>query len=243
MLWIILPTRNEATIIRENLERVLAFLRTNVREDWRVIVAVNGSTDQTVAIVREIAAREPRVELLEIPDAGKGGAVLAAWYAAAPSFQPPATSNDVFVFMDADLATDLRHLPELIAAIRSGVDIAVGSRYLPGSHTERSSIRRLTSWCYRLLLRMLFGLRVSDPPCGFKAVSERVVREIVPLVRDRQWFFDTELLIRSQRAGMRIIEIPVTWREPRRGGSIGKVLRIIASDLTSMWRLLCERPS
>lgn len=255
MITIVLPTRNEATIIRANLERLLAFLRTTslvsfralrpgsghapreISQDWKVIVADNASTDATRAIVREIAAHEPRVELLELPEPGKGGAVLAAWRAAAASFQPQAASNDNFVFMDADLATDLRHLPELVAAIRNGADIAIGSRNLPGSRSERGIGRRAISWCYRILLHLLFNLRVSDPPCGFKAVNERVVREIVPLVRDRQWFFDTELLIRSQRAGMRITEIPVTWHEPRRGGSLRKVLRIVNSDLRAMWQL------
>lgn len=237
MVTLVLPTRNEAAIIRANLERLLAFLHKNIHEEYRVIVADNASTDTTRAIVRAISTHEPRVELLELPEPGKGGAVLAAWKAAAASYQLQAASNDVFVFMDADLATDLAALPQLISAIRSGADVAVGSRNLPGSQSERGIGRRAISWCYRMLLRLLFGLRVSDPPCGFKAVNERVVREIVPLVRDRQWFFDTELLIRAQRASMRIAEIPVTWHEPRRGGSLRKVLRIIASDLRAMWRL------
>ncbi|MBI4449801.1 glycosyltransferase, partial [Candidatus Uhrbacteria bacterium] len=239
MLTVVLPTRNEAAIIRANLERLLAFLRTNTSEEWCVIVADNASMDATRAIVREIATTNPQVELLEIPKAGKGGAVLAAWQRALQipdsRFQIP-----VFVFMDADLATDLAALPSLISAIRNDADIAVGSRYLPESRTERGALRRLTSWCYRLLLRVLFGLRMSDPPCGFKAVNERVVREIVPLVRDQQWFFDTELLIRAQRAGLRITEIPVTWHEPRRRSSIRKITHMIAGDLRAMWQLWRE---
>ncbi len=268
MVVIVLPTHNEAAIIRANLERLLAFLSQGTAptdfndrgkgwdrpstDQWRVIIADNASTDATRAIVREVAARESSVELLEIPEVGKGGAVLAAWQKAAGQMSNvKCQMSPVFVFMDADLATDLAALPALISAIRNGppsrnaparepADIAVGSRYLPGSRTERGSLRRLTSWCYRLLLRLLFSLHVSDPPCGFKAVNERVVREIAPLVRDRQWFFDTELLIRAQAAGMHIAEVPVTWHEPRRDRSFGKVLRITWSDLLAMWRLRRE---
>src|SRR3989338_3835851 len=154
MITIVLPTSNEAAIIRANLERLLAFLHSpNVsfragREishrdnQWRIIIADNGSTDNTRAIVREIATHEPRIELLEIPEAGKGGAVLAAWQRAMResrimNHESWDRTQCVFAFMDADLATDLTALPKLASAIRSGADIAVGSRYLPGAQTER----------------------------------------------------------------------------------------------------------
>jgi len=277
MLTIVLPTRNEAAIIRATLERLIAFLRANIRADWRIIVADNASTDATRDIVREIARREPRVSLFEIEEAGKGRAVLTAWRAAFASSTrrtagsaleltalheenvgaachgrpggdstPPLRGADLiaprqtFAFMDADLATDLRHLPELVEAVRNGADIAIGSRHLPASRTERGTFRRTASWCYRQLLRRIFGLTASDPPCGFKAVSARVVRDIVPHVRDVQWFFDTELLIRAQRAGLRVAEVPVTWYEPRRGSSMRKVAHMIVGDLRAMWRLKRE---
>ncbi|MBI4142321.1 glycosyltransferase [Candidatus Uhrbacteria bacterium] len=245
MVTIVLPTHNEAAIIRVNLDRVLAYLRQEIREPWEVIVSDNGSTDATRDIVREVAAREPHIQLLAIPETGKGRAVLTAWTHAvrqlsAIGYRPaPARASGLsaFVFMDADLATDLKHLPELIAAIRSGADIAVGSRYAPRSSTQRGAFRRLTSQCYRTLLRMRFGLTITDPPCGFKAVNARAVQDIVPLVRDTKWFFDTELLVRAERAGLRIAEVPITWREPRRGRSFAKVLRIILHDLHAMQKL------
>lgn len=242
MLVVVLPARNEATIIRSNLERVCAFLARELHEPWEIIVTVNGSTDATAAIVHDIAMREPRVECLEIPEVGKGHAVLAGWTRAV-QLSTLNSPLSILAFMDADLATDLAALPQLIAAIRAGADIAVGSRYAPGARVERSALRRIVSRAYRMLLHTMFGLRVSDAPCGFKAVNARVVRDIVPRIRDTQWFFDTELLIRAQRAGMRIVEIPVSWREPRRGTSFAKVLRITAHDLCAMARLVCARRS
>ena len=258
MITIVLPARNEALIIRANLARVCAFLDRDVHEPWQIIVAVNGSTDATATIVRATAAADPRIELLEVPGAGKGGAVIAGWTQAHSSSShlslpsPPSPRSgaeregvgkkacDAFVFMDTDLATDLEVLPKLITGLRNGADIAVGSRYAPGAHVERSTARRFVSQCYRMLLRTLFHLRVTDAPCGCKAINARVLHDIVPTVRDTQWFFDTELLIRAQAAGMRIVEIPVTWHEPRKSGSFTKVPRIIAHDLQAMWRLWRE---
>lgn len=257
MLHIVIPTHDEAPIIRSTLERLIVFLRTNfspnytdfydrekwdsghpaqhlVLDNWRIIVADNGSTDATREIVREVIARDPRIELFEIPEAGKGRAVLTAWKRADRQLGTWNLELGTFIFMDADLATDLDALPQLIAAIRNGADIAVGSRYALGAHIERGIFRRCASRCNQFLIRALFGLRVADAPCGFKAVNERVVRDIVPLVCDTQWFFDTELLVRSQRAGMRIVEIPVSWKEPRCGRSFQKVLRIIIHDLRAI---------
>lgn len=240
MVTIVLPTRNEAAIIRENLQRLLTYCRTHLGgANWRIVIADNGSTDATAAIVRAVAATEPRVELLEIAKPGKGNAVLTAWKRAWEAHD----AHSAFVFMDADLATDLAALPKCIAAIRSGADIATGSRYTGGARTERSTLRHLVSRMNRLALRMLFGLRISDPPCGCKAVNARVVRDVVPHVRDTQWFFDTELLIRAEAAGMRIIEIPVAWREPRRGADLRKLLRMTIANVRAIARLLCERPS
>ncbi|MDO8463567.1 MAG: glycosyltransferase [bacterium] len=144
--------------------------------------------------------------------------------------------QNIFLFLDADLATDLRHIPELIAAVRSGADIAAASRYLPGSQTHRSTFRHIISRANALLLRLRFGLRMTDAPCGAKAVNARVVRDIVPLIRDDQWFFDTELCIRAQRAGFRIVEIPIAWHEPREGVAIAKVLRIIVRNCRTILR-------
>src|SRR3989338_3441208 len=124
MVTIVIPTRNETAIIRGSISQLFAYLHTHIHEDWHVIVADNGSTDSTRAIVRDLATTEPRIELLAIPEAGKGRAVLGAWKRAADSPQPIAGSS-VYVFMDADLATDLVALPPLIAAIRSGADVAI----------------------------------------------------------------------------------------------------------------------
>lgn len=241
MLWIVLPTRNESDIIARSLNTLRAFLDHEVREPWRIVVADNASTDTTRTVVVSIAAVDPRIQLFTLDRPGKGHAVLRAWEACAS--KPEASAQDIFLFMDVDLATDLRHLPLLIDAIRGGADIAVGSRLATGARVERSMLRRIVSRLNQALLRAVFGLPVADAPCGFKAVNERTVRAILPQVRDDQWFFDTELLIRAHRAGFQIVEIPVAWHEPRASsGSLRKVIRIAMRNLHAI-RTLALDPS
>jgi len=111
-----------------------------------------------------------------------------------------------------DLATDLRHLDELVGAIRSGSDIATGSRLLPSSEVVRTGGRELASRGYNTLVRAILGSRVHDHQCGFKAFNRGRILPLLPSVRATHWFWDTEILVRGQRAGLRVAEFPVSWR-------------------------------
>jgi hypothetical protein len=111
--------------------------------------------------------------------------------------------------MDVDLSTELEGVLSLLERVRQGYDIAVGSRHLPGAVLTRSLKRDVLSRGYNSLLQMAFGTSLSDAQCGFKAVSHRVVTDLLPLVQNNGWFFDTELLLLAEREGYRIAEVPV----------------------------------
>src|SRR3981081_1150607 len=114
--------------------------------------------------------------------------------------------------MDVDLSTDLSALMPLVAPLISGhSDLAVGSRLAASSRVVRGPKREFVSRSYNLILRGVLGARFSDAQCGFKAVRADVARQLLPLVEDTGWFFDTELLVIAQRAGLRIHEVPVDW--------------------------------
>jgi hypothetical protein len=115
--------------------------------------------------------------------------------------------------MDVDLSTDLAAFPHLIQAIAEGNGIAIGSRLLKDSSVKRSLKRELTSRSYNFIIKSMFRTRFSDAQCGFKALSGKAAQELVPLIQDQEWFFDTELLILAGKKGYRIIEIPVAWIE------------------------------
>ncbi|MFH2063004.1 MAG: glycosyltransferase [bacterium] len=233
-ITIALPVLNEESVLSESAGRVLEAVRSLLPKDTvTVVVSDNGSDDRTAEIGQALAAAEAEVRYLRLEERGKGRAVFAAW---------ESVPADVYAFTDIDLAADLSALPELVGAIRGGAGLSVGSRFHPASVVERSFGRNVYSYGYRNLLKATFGTAVSDVPCGLKAASASVVSEIVPQVRDRGWFFDTELLIRAERAGFDIHEIPVTWRETPIPGRESKVNapRLAAEYLRRVMQLKLE---
>jgi putative flippase GtrA len=134
---------------------------------------------------------------------GRGRALHTAW----------GTSDaDVLVYMDVDLSTDLAALLPLVAPLLSGhSDLAIGTRLARASRVVRGPKREVISRCYNAILRAVLGAKFSDAQCGFKAIRRDRAEQLLPLVEDTGWFFDTELLVLAQRAGLRIHEVPVDW--------------------------------
>ena len=123
-----------------------------------------------------------------------------------------ASDAQVLAYCDVDLSTDLAALLPLVAPLISGhSDLAIGTRLSPSSRVVRGAKREFISRAYNLLLRGTLAARFSDAQCGFKAIRADVARRLLPLVEDTGWFFDTELLVLAERAGLRIHEVPVDW--------------------------------
>lgn len=214
-ITIALPVYNEERVLRSSVTRVAsAAAEFFGGHDVEVIIADNDSEDSTGRVGRELEREFDAVSYLAVGGRGKGLAVRRAW---------ESRTGDVNVFMDIDLATDLAALPRLVSEAAECGGLAIGSRFHPESVVTRSLGRRLVSRCYRTVLKLLLRVGFSDAPCGFKAVSARVVREIMPQVEDNRWFFDTEMLVRAERAGFEIREVPVTWREDGPDGRPSKV--------------------
>ena len=206
---IVIPVLNEEMSLPRCIERLVGFLESDdcPSWDWRITVADNGSTDRTPEVSRELSEAEPRVSSTRLEQRGRGRALKLAW---------SASTADVRCFMDVDLSTGLDSLPPLVAAIsEDGYDIAIGSRLMPDSKVVGRTLKReVTSRSYNALIRILFPRKTfRDAQCGFKAVSPEVCRDVLPLVENTGWFFDTELLLLSLRAGYRIKEIPVHWED------------------------------
>jgi glycosyltransferase AglD len=224
-ILIAIPAYNEAKILEQNVTKVAEFTRTNFLADqFKIIIADNNSKDNTRQIADTLKARFANVDYLFEPRQGKGFAIASAW-------QKFPDDYDIYVFLDADLATDLVALPDLIKALQEGNEVAIGCRYLQQSQVVKSISRRIFSFCYRLMLKILLKTKIKDMPCGFKAISRKVLNEIVPLVENHTWFFDTELVYLAEKRGFKIKEIPVKWREPRSEGDKSRVSVIHVSRL------------
>lgn len=228
---IAIPALNEERVLAASVRSLSDFVvRALPSYDVRILVADNGSTDRTAEIGMELAKSRQNVSYKQISRRGKGLAIRDSWLG---------HEADVFAFMDADLSTDLDDLPALIGAVIGGADIAVGSRFHPGSVVVRGLGRSLVSRCYSMWVRIIFGTKVSDIPCGFKAASRRIVRDVVPQVEDNAWFFDSEFVIRAERLGALIEEVPVRWRDTGVNGrrSHVNVPKLAADYIRSTLRL------
>lgn len=202
-LDVVVPVYNEQDSLESSVRVLHATLAEQFDAPWRITIADNASTDATPSIAERLAAELPEVELLHLDEKGRGRALKRAWLE---------SSAEVVAYVDVDLSTDLRALPPLVAPLISGhSDIAIGTRLGRGSRVVRGAKREFVSRSYNLLLRRAMGVTFTDAQCGFKAMRRDVAQRVLPLVEDTGWFFDTELLIIAERAGLRIHEVPVDW--------------------------------
>ena len=173
---------------------------------WRIVVADNASTDGTLDVARRLAAEDPDgVGVLHLDQKGRGRALKRAWLA---------SHADAMCYMDVDLSTDLAMVAPLLAGVlEEGYDLAYGSRVSRGSDIERSLKREINSRGYIAFIKLLFWTRFADAQCGFKAIAHDAAQQLLPHVRDGEWFFDTELLILAEKGGWKLKEVPVRWVE------------------------------
>ncbi len=225
-LDVVIPVYNEEADLEASVERVRDQL---ARLPWsaRVTIADNASTDGTAVLARRLAHRHPDVRVVHLAEKGRGRALKKVW----------STSDaEVLVYMDVDLSTDLNALLPLVAPLISGhSDLAIGSRLRHGSRVVRGPKREVISRGYNLLVKGALRTRFSDAQCGFKAIRRDVAREVLPLVEDDAWFFDTELLVLAERAGLRIHEVPVDWVDDP--DSRVDILRTAYDDVRGIARL------
>lgn len=200
---IVIPVYNEEKDLESCVRRLHAHLTSGIPYPFQITVADNASTDTTLEVANRLAAEFPSVRVVHMPEKGRGRALRAVW----------STSDaSVLAYMDVDLSTDLAALLPLIAPLVSGhSDLAIGTRLHRGSRVVRGTKRELISRSYNLMLRHTLSTRFSDAQCGFKAIRREVAVQLLPLVEDNGWFFDTELLVLAERSGLRIHEVPVDW--------------------------------
>lgn len=225
---IVIPVLNEQDQLEESVLALREFLHQACPYSWQIIVADNGSTDRTHAICQDLRARFPdefNYERLEVR--GRGLALRTTWLK---------STADVMCYMDVDLSTNLRALPPLLAAlIHSDYDLGTGSRLMHGAIVTRQWKRELISRIYNQIIRLMFWHRFRDAQCGFKAITRDAAQKLIPQVKDNAWFFDSELLLKAERQGYRIFEVPVEWIEDL--GTTVKIAKTAWEDLKGLMRV------
>lgn len=208
---VIIPTYLEAENIADVLRRVRA-----AAPDADVLVVDDSSPDGTADLARATGDEVGRVDVLIQPDKGGLGVAYRAGFEA--GF---AGGYDVIVQMDADLSHDPAALPELLAQIGDGADLAIGSRYVPGGSIPHwPFIRRLLSRVGNLYASTVLGVEINDCTSGYRAYRATVLREVqAGTTRATGYGFQVELAYRAHRLGARVVEVPITFNDRIRGVS------------------------
>lgn len=200
---LILPAYNEAEGLKDTVQQVANKLK-ELNLSFEIIVAEDGSTDGADKVAEDLAREYSYVKHLHSKERlGRGKALTRAFKSA---------EGEILAYVDADLATDLQHLGELISSIKEGYDFSTGSRMLKESDVKRPFTRSMASKGFNFLTRLFLKSKLMDHQCGFKAFRRDALFDILDEIEDNHWFWDTELLVRAQRRGYKVYEFPVKWR-------------------------------
>ena len=204
---LVIPAYNE----QERLPPYLAAIREHFDHDlagsYEVIVVDDGSTDELADNITKRVGVFPQLRVIRHEEnRGKGAAVRSGVMEAQGRF---------VLFADADGATPIEEESRLRAELRSGADIAIGSRQVLGAGVQRnrSPLRNLVGKSFAGLARWLLGLAIRDTQCGFKMFRREVAAHLFPQLREEGYYFDLELLILADRCGYRVKEVPINWAD------------------------------
>lgn len=205
-LSIVVPAYNEQLRLADMLGRYLSFFSGKYGDNFEIIVVVNGSTDNTEAVARECAAgAKQAIVRVEPARIGKGGAIMLGFAMA---------QGDLIGFVDADGATPPEAFQDLVEHI-PGADVIIASRWTRGAvvNPRQPLDRRIASRIFNAMVRLWFGINITDTQCGAKLLTRAAVRAVLPELGLTRWAFDVDLLFQARRKGFVIKEWPTVWND------------------------------
>ena len=219
---VVIPVHNEADYLPDALDELFAEV-ASVPAAVTVLVAENGSTDGTADAVRTQMERHANLDLLELPEPDYGAAMRDGFIRSQGDWL---VNFDIDYFSSDFLTSVLEHA--------DSADIVLASKRAPGAEDRRGWFRRFATWSFNQILRFGLSSGVSDTH-GMKAIRREVVAEIAPQVRSTQDLFDTELVVRAERAGYRIVEVPALVEEKR--ATNAHLVTRVPRTLRGIWRI------
>lgn len=222
---ITIPAYNEEYILEKNFTEVFSFLNTSPYTNWEITIAENGSTDNTLKIAQKLSKKFPNTNTISCPK-GRGRAIKKSWQK---------SDAQLLIYMDADLSTKPQKISSLVEALKKN-DVAIGSRFLKNSKSKRTILRKIISLFYNFLFRFFTGMQISDTQCGFKGINKNTLK-IIPLIKDNEWFFDSELIFKAKKNNLKIAEIPIKWEERNKNKRKSKV-KIISDSFIFLKNLI-----
>lgn len=206
-LLLLIPAYNEESRIEPVLREFGAYFRDNYHGKFQLVVVLNGCRDNTLGVVRKVAAQFPSISALDFPDPiGKGGALIEGLKLA--------PTADVVGYVDADGASPPHAFHALVKLIDKA-DCVIGSRWLPGAvlHQAQTRVRQFASRCFHLVVETLFGMHIKDTQCPCKVIRRAAVEKIHSSLRIADLAFDVNLLYSLKHAGFTVLEVPTEWTD------------------------------
>ncbi len=205
---LLFPVLNERLRLENGINRCMEYLKENVNIPYSLTILDNGSDDETPDIARMLEAKYEEVHYVRIDERGVGIAFKTGI---------ERTQADIIGYMDIDLSTDLKYLSETIELFEKDPELQYvnGTRFSKDSDTQgRKWYRRITSAGLAFLLKKLFNMKATDALCGFTFLRTGLAKELVSECSDDHgWFYTVEFLLRAERKGVKILDMPVLWVE------------------------------
>lgn len=224
---IVIPAFNEERRLPATLEALLRDLPAVCPANWEVVVSDDGSTDDTVEVVKDLADTDAVRIVSTSHNTGKGAALLRG---------VRASSHEIVVLLDADLPVPVQTIAVMLGHAQQA-DLVLGSRRLPGASFDppQPILRRLGGHLFRGAVAVLGYSGPSDPQCGVKLLRRDRMSEVLASMECKGFAFDVELIERSRRRGISMVEVPVTWSHVE--GSSLHPLRDALATLRELARL------
>lgn len=208
MIEILFPVLNEELRLREGVVKTVEFLKAESIDDYSITIVDNGSTDSTPSIAKQLCSSYPKVRYLRTSDRGVGLAFREGFRN---------SKADIVGYMDVDLSTDLKHLAMVFRMFEEdpSIDMINGSRFSKLSQTKgRKFYRKITSWGLVTILKAYLGMKATDAICGFKFFRRKAAERLIgESGSENGWFYLIEMLLRAERDGLHVVEMPVVWTE------------------------------
>lgn len=205
---LLFPVLNERLRLRNGIEKTMEYLKANVTIPYSLTILDNGSDDETPQIGMELAQKYPEVTYVRVGERGVGVAFRKGI---------ELNKSHIVGYMDIDLSTDLKYLSRTIELFQEKPELQYvnGSRFSRESDTKgRKWYRRITSMGLVFLLKTVFHMKATDAVCGFTFLRREAAQQLVKeSSNDNGWFYTIEFLLRAERDGMNIYDMPVEWQE------------------------------
>lgn len=229
-IHLLFPVLNERLRLQSGIDRTMNYLKENVSIPYQLTILDNGSEDETPEIGRALAEKYPEVSYVRVGERGVGVA-----------FRKGIEINECALvgYMDIDLSTDIKYLGRTIELFQSRPELEYvnGSRFAKESDTKgRKWYRKITSMGLVFLLKVVFHMKATDAVCGFTFLRKETAKQLVAACgKDNGWFYTIEFLLRAERMGVVIYDMPVEWQEDY--NTTVKVWKTIKNYLVQIWRL------